>query len=51
MTAHDTAIPARRRWRRAVAWVAVAAALGVVFLAYRSPHLVVDLANRLWACF
>jgi hypothetical protein len=35
-------------------WAAVACALlvlGVTFLAYLSPHLAVDLANRLWACF
>jgi len=41
----------RRRRRRALAWLAAALALGAVFMAYRSPHLVVDLANRLWACF
>jgi len=41
----------RRRRRRALVWVAAALALGAVFMAYRSPHLVVDLANRLWACF
>jgi len=41
---------AQRRWR----WVAaalVALALGGVFLAYLNPHLVVELANRVWACF
>jgi hypothetical protein len=27
------------------------AALGAVFLAYLNPHLAVDLANRVWACF
>lgn len=25
--------------------------LAGVFAAYLSPHLVVDLANRVWACF
>ena len=25
--------------------------LAAVFSAYLSPHLVVDLANRVWACF
>ena len=30
---------------------AVAAALASVFAAYLNPHLVVDLANRVWACF
>lgn len=44
------------RWlqthRRQLVWSAVAAvALGSVFMAYMSPHLVVDLANRIWACF
>jgi hypothetical protein len=28
-----------------------AAVLALVFTAYLSPHLVVDLANRVWACF
>ena len=28
-----------------------AAALGTVFLSYVNPHLMVDLANRVWACF
>ena len=26
-------------------------AMGAVFMAYLSPHLVADLANRVWACF
>ncbi len=38
-------------WRRWLAWSAVAAALLAVFMAYLNPHRVVDLANRLWACF
>ena len=33
------------------AWLAAALALALVFAAYLSPHLVVDLANRVWACF
>lgn len=40
--------------RRGPAWLArlaAAAALLAVFAAYGSPHLVVDLASRLWACF
>ena len=37
--------------RRALAWTAAALALAAVFAAYRNPHLVVDLANRVWACF
>jgi hypothetical protein len=31
--------------------LAVLLVLGAVFLAYLSPHMAVDLANRLWACF
>ena len=27
------------------------AALAAVFSAYLNPHLVVDLASRVWACF
>lgn len=40
-----------RRARRLLAWAACALALGAVFAAYLSPHLVADLANRVWACF
>ena len=32
-------------------WLAVAAALAAAALAYLNPHLMVDLANQLWACF
>lgn len=39
------------RVRRWLPWVLAGAALVAVFLAYLSPHLMVDLANRLWACF
>lgn len=28
-----------------------AAALAAVFISYLNPHLAVDLANRVWACF
>ena len=31
--------------------LAVLAVLGLVFAAYLDPHTVVDLANRVWACF
>jgi hypothetical protein len=50
----------RRRLHKAVAmklttkitaWLASAAALAAVFMAYLNPHVVVDLANRVWACF
>lgn len=37
-------------WRKALAWAAAAMALGLVFIAYRDPHLMVDLAARVWAC-
>jgi hypothetical protein len=29
----------------------IAAALALVFAAYMNPHVMVDLANRVWACF
>jgi hypothetical protein len=41
----------RRRVVHALAWAAALAALALVFAWYRSPHLVVDLANRAWSCF
>ena len=37
--------------RRALAWSAAALALAAVFAAYLDPHLVLDLASRVWACF
>ena len=39
------------RWARVALGVLVAVSLGLTFLAYLNPHLAVDLANRLWACF
>jgi hypothetical protein len=40
------------RHRAHIVWGVVAAlALASVFMAYMNPHLVVDLANRIWACF
>ena len=40
------------RRRANIAWGVVALlALGGVFMAYLSPHLMVELANRIWACF
>ena len=39
--------PSRTVW----AWAAAAAVLTAVFMAYLNPHTVVDLANRVWACF
>lgn len=37
--------------RRLLLWAAVALALAAVFAAYLDPHLMVGLANRVWACF
>ncbi|HEX6722248.1 MAG TPA: hypothetical protein VF107_11810 [Burkholderiaceae bacterium] len=40
------------RRRAHIVWGVVAAlALAAVFMAYMNPHLMVDLANRIWACF
>ena len=36
---------------RVAAWSVVALALAGVFAAYQRPEIVVDLANRVWACF
>ena len=36
---------------RLIVWAACAGALAGVFAAYLNPHRVVDLANRLLACF
>jgi len=32
-------------------WLVACGALAAVALAYLNPHLMVDLANRVWACF
>jgi hypothetical protein len=37
--------------RRALACAAAAAALAAVAAAYLDPHVVVDLANKVWSCF
>ena len=47
----DAAATDYPRWWRWVAWGLAALVLGAVFLAYLSPHLAVDLANRVWSCF
>ena len=44
-------MPGRRPLLTWLAWLAAGAVLALVFAAYLSPHLVVDLANRVWACF
>lgn len=36
---------------KAVAGVALAAALAAVFAAYLQPGIIFTLANQLWACF
>ena len=36
---------------RIAVWIGVLLALGSVSLAYLSPHLMLDLATRLWSCF
>lgn len=40
-----------RRTAQVLAWVAAGAVLAAVFAWYFDPHLMVDLASRLWACF
>lgn len=40
-----------RRWTTVLLAIAGVAALAAVFLSYLDPHLAVDLANRVWACF
>jgi hypothetical protein len=40
-----------RRRAQTLGGVVAALVLAGVFMAYMSPHLVVDLANRIWACF
>ena len=32
-------------------WIVACSALAAVSLMYLSPHLMVELANRVWACF
>jgi len=43
--------PARLRVVRVLLGMAAVGLLAAVFLAYQNPHLGVDLANRVWACF
>jgi hypothetical protein len=42
---------ARRVWIRAATWAAALLVLLGVFAAYLNPHLMVQLANAVWACF
>ena len=46
----ERAAPPSARVARLIAWLGVAAALLAVFLWYLSPHLVVEMAGRLWSC-
>ena len=36
---------------RLLGWAATFVVLALVFASYLNPHLAVDLANRVWACF
>lgn len=33
------------------AWAAAVAVLALVSMAYLNPHLMLDLADKLWSCF
>lgn len=39
------------RWTLWAGALAALAALAMVFATYFNPHLMVDLANRVWSCF
>lgn len=41
----------RHRWLRRTLLAAAGLMLALVFMAYQNPHTVLDLANRVWACF
>lgn len=41
----------RRRALRAALWLAAATVLAATFWAYLDPHLALELANQVWACF
>ena len=36
---------------QAVSLVALVVVLALVFVAYRDPHFMLDVADRVWACF
>ncbi len=38
-------------WLRRAALAGAGVLLALVFMAYQNPHTVLDLANRVWACF
>lgn len=37
--------------RKVTGWAMAAAVLAAVFASYLNPHLALDIANRIWACF
>jgi hypothetical protein len=37
--------------RRVAAWAAAVVVLAAVFASYLNPHMALDIANRVWACF
>ncbi len=39
------------RARALLTWATVGTVLAAVFAAYLNPHVVVDLATRVWSCF
>ena len=41
----------KTRWIRVGVWGAALLALAAVFAAYLNPHLAVELASQVWACF
>jgi hypothetical protein len=43
--------PRARRWGQVLGLGSALLALLAVFTAYLDPHLMADLANRVWACF
>jgi hypothetical protein len=38
-------------WRRVLGGAAAVVALAAVFASYLNPHLALELATRVWACF
>jgi hypothetical protein len=39
------------RWARVAAYGTAAVTLALVFAWYLNPHMVLDIAARVWACF
>jgi hypothetical protein len=37
--------------RRVAAWAVAVVVLAAVFASYLNPHMALDIANRVWACF